>query len=281
MVMGINNDGLQQRLQNNINKVNNKLTSNLNKLATGRRINKASDGPAALVLGTRLESDASTLRKSLENIQSSVSMVKVAGGSLGHISKMLSRASELALQSSNTSLKDSSRSVLNSEFNSIKNEINRIAQVTEFNGQKLIDGGLAPNSSNQVNIQVGIPGNAGDQISLNVIQGSSTTDLGLENTDISTQANASNALAAIDNAMNLVTANQAGVGAFVGRLSQASSHLGISIENLTSAASSVMDLDYASETSSFSQNQILQNASLMATAQANVNQVGQLLNLKI
>ena len=280
MPMGISNDALHIRLSNNLGKTNSKLSDNLKRLSTGRRINEASNDAAGLAVATALESQSSALGQSLSNIHSGVSMLNVADGGLHQVSQLLDRGKQLAMQATSGTLDSNARKAINAEFNSIKKEITRISDSTEFNGTKLINGNLSANSANPVDVQVGPSTEASNKISLNVIEGASSSQLGVENLDLSTADSARNALGALDTALTRVTSNRGNIGALTNRFSQASSHLGISIENLTAAASSIMDLDYATETASFSRNQILQTAGISSLAKSNLNTMGQLLNIK-
>ncbi len=281
MVTGISNDALYRRLSSNLNKVNKKLTNNLKKLSTGLRINKASDDPAGLAVAVQLQSDITSFRQSLGNIYDATSMMSTAEGGLGQISNMLSKAHNLAIQASTGTFDNSSREVMNAEFNSIKAEITRVAKVTAFGDQKLINGDLSASSSNQVDVQVGSANDPSNRVSLNVIEGSTSSQLGIQDIDISTKENARNAIGIIENAINQSVANRAGIGALTNRLSEASSHLGISIENLSSAVSGIQDLDFATETADFAKNQILQSAALASIGQANAAMIGRLVNLRV
>lgn len=280
MATGISNDGLNIRLSNNFNKINERLNQNIRKLSTGLSITQASDNAAGLAVASSLELDASSFRNSLENLHSTSSMMNVAEGGLSQITGMLTRAKDLAMQSFSGSANNTDRQAMNAEFEGLKKEINRLADSTEFNGQKLLNGNLAPNSSNRVDINVGLPNNPSNQININVIEGANTSQLGLENSDILTRDGAQKAMNAVDQAAKLVNSNRSNIGALASRFDQAASHMGISIENLTSAASGIQSLDYATETGSFSTNQVQQQASISSIAQSRINIVGQLLSIK-
>ena len=283
MPIGILGNTTQTSLLNNLNRVNNSISSNLNKLSSGLRITKASDDAAGLAVATRLQSDIGAFSQALGNIQSGASLLSTAEGAINQISGMLSRAKELAVQSSNGTLSNEARQAISAEYNSIKEEITRVAETTEFNGQKLLSGDFTPASAKQVEVQAGISNSSSDRISLNVIEGVTSAQLGIQNSDISTQANARSSINDINNAISQINSRQAGIGATVNRLSNASSNLGISIENLTSAVSSIKDLDYASEISGLNKNNIIQTASIKTIAQANNSRsdlIGRLLNTK-
>jgi flagellin len=195
---------------------------------------------------------------------------------------LLSRGRELSIQAANGTLSDDQRATLNEEIGSIKQEINRITEVTEFNGQKLIDGSLDPGSSNQVSVQAGIQNSASDRISLNEIENSDAAALGVDGVDISTQQGARDALDSFDSAISQVSANRASIGTLQNRLDSAASNLSVTRENIAAAKSAIGDLDYASEISDFQRNQILQQAGVQGLVQglsSSSSSIGSLLNI--
>jgi len=260
---------------------NAKLGENLAKLGSGKAINKASDGAAALSIIQALESDLRSANQAQRNISDGASLTRVAEGGLNEISSLLSRGRELSVQAANGTLSDSQRATLNREVTSIKEEINRITGTTEFNGQKLLDGSLAPGSSNQVSVQAGIQNTSSDRISLNEINSTTTTALGVDSVDISTQQGARDALASFDAAAQTVTTNRASIGSLQNRLDSSAQNLSVTRENLAAAKSTLQSLDYASETSDAKKNQVMVQAgiqSLTQGLQTRSSLIGSLLN---
>jgi len=260
-----------------------KLGSNLNKLASGLRINKASDDAAGLAIVKQLEADLRSLGQAQRNISDGASLTRVAEGGLSEISSLLARGRELSVQAANGTLTDEQRSTLNQEITSIKEEIDRITNVTEFNGQQLLSGDFAPGSATPHNVQAGAQATPSDQISLNQIEATSTAALGVDTVDISTQQGARDALDAFDSAIAQVNSNRAGIGALQNRLDAAASNLAVSRENITAAVSQIQDLDYAAETAETSRNQILVQAAvrtLTQSLQSNAGVIGSLLNVR-
>ncbi len=269
--------------KNNINSSVNRLGESLSKLSSGKKINKAADNAAGLAIAEQLSADIRSANQAQRNINDGVSMTRVAEGGLSEISNLMSRGRELSIQAANGTLNDQQRSTLNQEITAIKEEVDRITGVTEFNGQKLIDGSQSSGSSNQTSIQAGINSTSDDRISTNVVEDSGTAALGIDSVDISTQAGAQSALASFDNAIANVSANRANIGALQNRLDHAARNVGSQAEALTAAKSQIMDLDYAKESTNFSTNQTLNQASISALQQGmSVQQgiVGALLNVK-
>lgn len=260
-----------------------KLGENMAKLSSGKAINKASDGAAALAIIEALEADVRSAGQAQRNISDGASLTKVAEGGLSEISDLLSRGRELSIQAANGTLSDSQRSTINREVTAIKDEIDRISGTTEFNGQQLLDGSFASGSSNQVSVQAGYQATSADRISLNEIDDSSSAALGVDGVDVSTQQGARDALAAFDSAIESVASNRAGIGSLQNRLDAAASNLSVTTENLTAAQSTLQDLDYAAEISDSQRNQILVQAgvqSLTQGLQIQSSLIGSLLNVR-
>ncbi len=283
MAIGINSSATQSGLVSNFNKFSDAKSTNLRKLSSGFRIGKASDNAAGLAIAIRLNAESSALSQASQNVSSGLSMLNTADGGLNQISNMLIRAKELAVQSANSSLDDSTRQAINTEFDSITSEISRIASSTEFSGQDLLAGDFSSGSSDQFDIQAGASNTSSDRINLNVIEGSTSSQLGLDNIDVSTIGNAQNAIDAIDSALDQVSTTMANIGATQNRLSFANANLSTSIVNLQSATSVIRDTDIAFESTSLAQNQIGQEAALSAIKSANEGKkqlIGKLLNTK-
>ncbi|VAX25068.1 hypothetical protein MNBD_NITROSPINAE03-717 [hydrothermal vent metagenome] len=262
---------------------NAKLGENLAKMASGKAINKASDGAAALSIIQALESDLKSANQAQRNISDGASLTRVAEGGLNEISSLLSRGRELSVQAANGTLSDSQRATINNEVTAIKEEINRITGTTEFNGQKLLDGSMAPGSSNQVSVQAGFQNTPADSISLNQIDSATTASLGVDSVDVSTQQGARDALASFDSAIQTVANNRASVGSLQNRLDTAAQNLSVTRENLASAKSTLQSLDYASETSDATKNQVMVQAGIQSLTQGLQTQsslIGSLLNTR-
>ncbi len=283
MAIGINSSATQSGLISNFNKFDNAISKNIRKLSSGFKIGKASDNAAGLAIAIRLNTESSALSQASQNVSSGLSMLKTADSGLDQISNMLARAKELAVQSANSSLDDSARQAINAEFDAITSEISRIAGSTEFSGQDLLAGDFSSGSSDQFDIQAGASNTSSDRINLNVIEGSTSSQLGLDNVNVSTVGDAQSAIDAIDSALDQVSTTRANIGATQNSLSFANANLGTSIINLKSATSVIRDTDIASEATNLAQNQIGQAAALSAIKNANEGKkqlIGKLLNTK-
>ena len=151
---------------------------------------------------------------------------------------------------------------MNEEFVALRDEVNRIAQSTEFNGIKLLDG-----SSSTMSLQVGL-GTTGGVDTLSVsLSPALATSLSLSTLDISTGASA--AMGAIDTAIDSVSSMRGSLGAVQNGLQSTINNLGVQVENRSAAESRIRDVDVARETAELTRNSILQQASISILAQAN------------
>lgn len=283
MSIGITSNVTRTGLFSNLKNINSAKTSNIRKLSSGLRINKASDDAAGMAISMRLNTKTSALGQAARNTSSGLSMLQIADSGLSQISDMLNRAKELSVQSANSALDNSSRQAINTEFNAIISEVSRIANTTGFGGQELISGDFSSGSANQYDIQVGDSNTSSDKININVIEGATASQLGLGSIDVSTIGSAQVAISAIDNAIDQVSTTMANIGATQNRLSFASANLETTIVNTTSAVSGIQDTDFASETTSLAKNQVSQEAAISAIKIANETKsqmIGKLLNVK-
>ena len=165
--------GTFKQLLNTINRNRSGLSDSLERIASGRKLNRAGTNPADTALSAQLRSDISALTQSVNNVESGTNFIRTAEGGLSGIADLVSRGRELAIQSSNGTLNDSQRQTLNQEFGQIQSEVDRLTSSLEFNGKKLLDGSLGQNAD-PVTIQVGIGSGPDNQISLNIVESTST-----------------------------------------------------------------------------------------------------------
>lgn len=243
-----------------------RLTQSLQRLSTGYRINWAGDDAAGLAVSEKLGASVRSLGQAERNANDALSVVHTAEGGLQEISNMLVRMRELAVQAASDTLGSNERGYLDLEFDSLKSEINHITNTTEFNGQKLIDGGI---SATGLDFQVGMRNTSYDQISL-TIDNCSATSLGMgTSVGVTTQTAATQCMSIVDTAIDTLSSQRAELGAVGNRISSTINNLAISRENLTAAQSRIRDVDVAMETSSLARSQVLVQAGVAMLAQAN------------
>jgi len=127
----------------------------MQRLSSGLRINSAKDDAAGLAISDRMTAQIRGLQQAARNANDGISLAQTAEGALQESTNILQRVRELAIQSANDTNSDSDRSSLNAEVIQLKAELNRIADTTEFNGAKVIDGTLS-NAIFQVGANAGV-----------------------------------------------------------------------------------------------------------------------------
>ncbi len=256
-----------QRSLGNAQKMQNK---SLQRLSTGKRINSASDDAAGLAISNKFQSQVRSLEQAQRNANDGISVIQTAEGSLGQMGDILVRMRELSVQSSNGTLTDSDRSFLQSEFSNLSSELDRIAQSTEFNGKKLLQG----SASTGITFQIGANNTTNDKIAVSIANvrvsqlGATTTNT-IADQAVSTVTKAQDSLAVIDGAISKLSGVRSKLGAVQNRLDVTVDNIGSSVENLSAANARISDADIAKETASLTKSQILVQAGLSVLSQAN------------
>ena len=251
--------------QRYIRKNNKALADNLVRLASGRRIVRAGDDAAGLAISERLRANIVGSRQALRNANDGISLIQVTEGGLNEASNILIRMRELAIQSASDTIGNEERGLTQIEFGELQKELQRLAEVTEYNGTKLLSG-----EGRRYDIQVGIHNTWADRISYDGGKANVTLQgLGLLQEHIISKKGAQDSLGSIDLALDKVSAERATLGAIQNRLSSAINNLQIQTENLEAANSRIMDADYAFEMAENARLNVLSSASVAALAQAN------------
>ncbi|MDJ0761580.1 MAG: flagellin [Myxococcota bacterium] len=254
--------------QRNLGRTENALTTSLARLSSGLRITAAKDDAAGLAISEKLRAQIRGTAQAERNANDGISLVQTAEGALDQVSNAIVRIRELAVQSSTGTLGTEERVYLHAEFDKLVQEINRIASVTEFNGQKLLDG----STSAGLSIQVGLYNVSNDRITIS-ITGSYASQLGsagnrLQSQTISTVAGARSVLSVVDQAILDVSGIRGDLGAAQNRLEVTIRNLATQRENLSAANSRIRDVDVAAETVTLTRSQILMQAGVSVLAQA-------------
>ena len=135
------NYNVSAMLSNNALSTNDDLLSkSLERLSSGLKINHAKDNPAGLAMSKRMNAQIEGLSVSNQNASDGVSIIEIADGAMTEISEMLQRINELSVKAANGTMSDTDRATVQDEVKQLKEEITRISDVTEFNGQKLLNG---------------------------------------------------------------------------------------------------------------------------------------------
>jgi len=232
------------------------LSTSIQRLSSGLRINSAKDDAAGLAIADRMNAQIRGTNVAIRNANDGISLAQTAEGALATVTDALQRMRELAVQAQNGTNGTSDRANLDTEYQALSSEITRIAAQTKFNGIAIV----GASAGAQV-FQVGA--NNGDTLTI------TTTSVTTVAGDLTTSGNASTAVAALDTALNTITTNRATYGAAISRFGFAISNLQITSENQTAARGRIMDADFAQETANLSRAQVLQQAGTAMIAQAN------------
>lgn len=263
MALRINTNPMSLSAQRHLGVTSGRLGENFGKLSSGLRINKAADDAAGLAISERMKADIRSYAQAERNAMDGVSMIQVAEGAANEVSAILTRMRELAIESANGTLGDTERGYLNQEFSQLSEEIDRIADITEFDGQHLLDG-----TNTTMTMQVGINATSNDTISVTLTDFTQSS-ITMSGQDVAFQSTALSAIAAIDAAIDNVSANRATLGSVQSRLQTTITNLQTARENMSAANSRIRDVDVASETADMTRNNILMQAGVSVLAQAN------------
>lgn len=264
----------QMRIQHNISALNThrnlsfntaQSAKNLEKLSSGYKINRAGDDAAGLAISEKMRAQIKGLDMATKNSQDSISLIQTAEGALNETHAILQRMRELSVQSANDTNETLDREFLQDEIEQLTAEITRIADTTEFNEKKLLDGALS-GAGNGLVFQIGA--NENQNMSLQ-IKDIGAAALKIDGLDIETRTGATAAIVAIDDAIKNVSTQRSALGAVQNRLEHTINNLGAASENLTAAESRIRDTDMAAEMMAFTKNNILTQAAQSMLAQAN------------
>jgi flagellin len=236
--LGVTANGLQQTIE---------------RLTTGRRINRASDDAAGLGISNKLGSDIRIAAQGKRNANDGTSFLQVADGVLDEVTNLLTRAAELAQQAATGTISNTNRSNIDAEYQNIMTTINDIKDMTVFNGASVFTG-------TSVNVSVG------SFTAIDVKAGSLNATL---SGNLSSASGATSAAATIASAIENVSTQRASIGANMQRLTATSNALGIQVENFTAAFSQIRDANVADEVVNLTKFQILNQSGTSAMSQAN------------
>jgi len=263
--MQINSNGTASLLS----QIQEKQESLFEKLASGKKVNDASDGAAAQQIINRLTSEVEGNRQAVNNVYDGISLAQVAEGGLSNINDDVNRIRELTIQSGNGTLSDGDRQALQSEITQLQDNISQTIEQTNFAGKPLLseDGALS--------FQVGA--NSGNSVDIN------TQDIGSQladvlSIDLTSGTSLEDALSASDEALETIGGARGDLGATQNSLASTARNLTQSTVNAAESRSRIQDLDYAQASSQQAANDVQGQAALTLQAQANQQQ-GQVLAL--
>lgn len=261
--------------QRNVDLAGDRLKTSYARLASGLRINRASDDAAGLAIAESLKADSAIATVAIRNANDGISVVAIADQAIGQIGSILGRLAELAEQSANGVFDGTQRSALQNEFTALTSEIERIAVTTKFNGLNLLSGAGA------LTFQIGFDGSSLSRLSYDNID-TTLQAIGLAGAGLSAstysisgattqeaQSAARLALDAVQQAIVSVNGNRGRLGALESRLQTSIRNLQVARENFSAAESQIRDVDVAAEAAELTRLSILQQAGAAILAQAN------------
>ncbi len=289
-------------------------SKSLEKLSSGLRINRAGDDAAGLSISEKMRGQIRGLDQASRNSQDAISMIQTAEGALNETQSLLQRMRELSVQAGNDTNTTNDRNEIQKEVNQLTSEVNRIANTSEFNTQKLLNGTVSGGKTMQIGanggqtftiqintmdaVALGVAGSGGSSVvagtftgvsaaAASAVYNTSGVTNGTNNTtsfngglSLTSASAASAAVDIIDNAIKTVSAERSKLGSYQNRLEHTINNLGTASENLQAAESRIRDVDMAKEMVDFTKNNILSQAAQAMLAQANQQPQGVLQLLK-
>ncbi len=263
MALSINTNSVSLNAQRNLGMSQSSLSTSMQRLSSGLRVNSAKDDAAGLAIADRMSSQVRGNTVAIRNSNDAISLAQTAEGAIGKVGDMLQRMRELAVQSANATNSSDDRANLDAEFQQLGAEVGRTLSNTRFNGLEILAGDSGPqvfqigaNSTDQVTVTTT---NLSTDGTITAVTGGAITDATLAGT----------AMDDIDEALKTINAERATYGAVQNRFEAIISTLQVATENESAARGRIMDADFATETANLSRSQILQQAGTAMVAQAN------------
>ena len=249
------------------------LSTVMQQLSTGKRINNAVDDVAGMAISTRLTSQIRGLNQAVRNTNDGVSLIQTAEGATDQVTNMLQRMRELAVQASNDTNNTQDRSYLDLEFQALTSQIDNIANYTQWNGSNVLNHGNSSvaGRSGVFTFQVGA--NSGQTISITFDNMTTQSGKGVLSTiagsNITGTATSADALGVIVSALDTVSFARSNMGAMISRLQFTTDNLANISAKAQESRSRIEDTDYSQATTELAKRNIIQQAAQAMLAQAN------------
>lgn len=261
------------RIQHNIKSLNTQKSlainnssenKNLEKLASGYRINHASDDAAGLNISEGMRSQVTGLDQAFDNAQNGISLVETMEGAMEEVHTILNRMVELSIQSANGTYSEGNRETMQEEMDELTETVERIKEDTNFNGIPLLKG----NQAGAIFLQIGETGSGSNQLAVEIAD-LSMEKLGIKDISILTEDDARAAVASIERGIDHVSSERGNVGAYRNRLECTANNLNEMSSNLSASESRIRDVNMAKEEMRRTKNDILGESAQAMLAQAN------------
>jgi len=263
-----------QEAANNTQKA---LSSSLEKLSSGLRINKASDDASGLSIADKLRTQASSLAQSIDNGNSAAALTQIADKAMAEQSNILDIIKQKLVQAGTATTSSEGRTAISKDVNKLLEQIGNIAKQTNYNGMTLLqksheDG----NATSEITFQIGETSN--DLIKTAGAVQANVTGLSLDGlkdvvaNDNLDQVKAQSAMSAIDSAITKLNGWRSDFGSTQNQLESSLRNMATARTNIKAAESVVRDIDYAQESANFNKQNIIAQAGTYAMSQANAIQ---------
>lgn len=256
MAQVVNTNIMSLNAQRNLNGTSSAMSTALQRLSSGLRINSAKDDAAGLAISERFTAQIRGLNQGARNAADAISLAQTAEGALQEITTNVQRIRELAVQSVNATNGTDDRAALDTEVQQLISEIDRVAD-TKFNGTAVVGTGAGT-----FKFQVGA--DSGDTISV-----TTTSVKGSLTGDIKTSATANTMIGSADTYLKTLNTARSNLGAVQNRFESVIRNTQNMAENLSAARGRIVDADFAAETAAMTRAQILQQAGVAMLSQAN------------
>lgn len=250
------------KILNQLHKHNKSIATAFERLASGKRINRAADDPAGLAISEKMKGQIRGLAQAGRNVQDGISLIQTAEGGLTEVHAMMQRIRELTVQAGNDTLSGSDRDVIQKEINQLVEGIGSVFGSTQFNTRPILQ-------SEPLRIQTGP--NAGQSMEL-IMPNLNVGDLKFDRLNVRSYEDANNALTVIDEGIKKISGERSRLGSYQNRLEHTLNYLSNYEVNLVAAESRISDADIAREIMELTRGQLLLQVSLAMLAQANQQQ---------
>ena len=256
---------------NAMNKANNLLSTAMERLGTGKRINSAADDAAGLQIATRLQGQTNGMTVAQRNISDATALLQTAEGAFDEVSNIMYRMKDLATQAANDTNGTQDRDAISAEMTELNKELSNIMGNTKYAGENLFQdtkdasGNVTASAkfTSGMNFQIG--SSTGEKLNVDVsaqLSAITSTLSDLESGTVDSFDNAQDMISKLDGAIGEVGTMRSSLGANINRLGHTAANLANMKDNTDLALSNIQDADYATEASTMTRNQLLAQTSM-------------------
>ena len=252
-------------LMANVRKATEEQGAHLQKLSSGKRVEKAADDSASLSRGAKIEALVRSQNQAARNANDGISFVQTAEGGLNEISNILVRLRELSIQSSSDTVGDKEREHIDKEYSQLVEEVDRIADSTSFNGTNVING----DGKGVLSFQVGAFSEDHNKIEFDTDGNyADSSVIGINGTSVATKEDALDNVESIDSAIMQIAGQRAHLGSIQSRLQHAVNNLEVSTINHDAARSKMVDVDVADSATKLASATMLKKGAIKSLSKA-------------